>query len=259
MDNITIGTIISRLRYEKGYSKRQLCQGLCSVSQYDRIENDVAEVDKYLLDMLLQRLGKSSDKLEVILSDKEYDCLYKRDYIEELIWKQDRRGALSALKEYENQHAKDNRGQKMFVLRNRSRISYKLDHDIEKAEQYIRQAIEVTIPEFSDENMRDCLISGIELENILQLGRYLIEQEKEAEGLLLGCRQYIDHNVTDMEEYSKLNSKLSWLQARLLIKNRKYFEAMQICIDAVTYLRKYGILYYMIPLLEQIIFCGENE
>lgn len=87
MNNTTIGAIISTLRYEKKCSRRKLCQGLCSTQMLMKIENDAADVDKFMLDMLLQRLGKSSDKLEVILSQEEYDKIYARDYMEELIWK----------------------------------------------------------------------------------------------------------------------------------------------------------------------------
>ena len=68
MSNITLGKIIEKLCIEKNYSRRQLCQGLCSAQMLIKIETDQSDVDKFLADILLQRLGKSSDKLEIILS-----------------------------------------------------------------------------------------------------------------------------------------------------------------------------------------------
>lgn len=260
MDNTTIGAIIATLRYEKKYSRKKLCQGLCSTQMLIKIENDEADVDKFMLDMLLQRLGKSSDKLEVILSDEEYERIYARDYIEELIWKNKKHEAGVLLKKYEEQYAKDSNVQKMFVLRTRAYISRNLECDINKAEMYIRQAIKMTLPEIDSTNMNEYLLAGTEIENMLELGRCLIEQDKmeDAEELLMRCQEYIDINVTDEVEYTKLNSKSSWLCARIYVNRGAYMQAYQVCENAMEWLRKYGILYFMIPLLEQLLYCCEQ-
>lgn len=186
MDNTTIGAIIATLRYKKGYSRMKLCRGLCSAQMLMKIENDKADVDKFMLDMLLQRLGKSPDKLEVILSDEEYGKICARDNIEELIWKNKKSEAVACLAEYEKQYAKDSNVQKMFILRSKAYISRNLECEIEKAETYVRQAIEVTLPGIDSTNMKKYLLSGMEMENVLELGRCLLEQEKfaEAEELL---------------------------------------------------------------------------
>lgn len=260
MDNTTIGAIIATLRYEKKYSRKKLCQGLCSTQMLIKIENDEADVDKFMLDMLLQRLGKSSDKLEVILSDEEYEKIYARDYIEELIWKNKKHEAGVLLKKYEEQYAKDSNVQKMFVLRTKAYISRNLERDIKKTEEYIRQAIEMTLPGINSINIKKYLLAEAEMENMLELGRCLIEQEKmeDAEELLMRCQEYIDINVTDELEYTKLNSKSSWLCARIYVNRGAYMQAYQVCENAMEWLRKYGILYFMIPLLEQLLYCCEQ-
>lgn len=260
MDNTTIGAIIATLRYEKKYSRKKLCQGLCSTQMLIKIENDEADVDKFMLDMLLQRLGKSPDKLEVILSDEEYEKIYARDCIEELIWKNKKHEAGTLLKKYEEQYAKDSYVQKMFVLRTKAYISRNLEHDIKKTQKYIRQAIEMTLPGINSINIKKYLLAEAEMENMLELGRCLIEQEKmeDAEELLMSCQEYIDINVTDEVEYAKLNSKSSWLCARIYVNRGAYMQAYQICENAMEWLRKYGILYFMIPLLEQLLYCCEQ-
>lgn len=260
MDNTTIGAIIATLRYEKKYSRKKLCQGLCSTQMLIKIENDEADVDKFMLDMLLQRLGKSSDKLEVILSDEEYEKIYIRDYIEELIWKNKKYEADVLLKKYEERYARDSNVQKMFVLRTKAYISRNLEHDIKKTEEYIRLAIETTLPGINSANIKKYLLAGAEIENMLELGRCLFEQEKmeETEELLVACQEYIDINVTDEVEYTKLNSKSSWLRACIYVKRGAYMQAYQVCEIAMEWLRKYGILCFMIPLLEQLLYCSEK-
>ena len=260
MNNTNIGAIIAALRYKKRYSRKKLCQGLCSIPMLIKIENDETDVDKFLVDMLLQRLGKSTDKLEVILSDEEYERIHIRDYIEELIWKQKKDEAISLLNKYEKQYAKDSNVQKMFVLRTKAYISSKLEKDVKLMENYILQAIETTLPGINSKNMGKYLLAESEIENMLMLSQCFLELGKceEAEELMTICQKYIDINVTDEVEYAKLNSKSSWLRADFFIKKGAYIEAYQICEKAMEWLRKYGILYFMLPLLEQLVFCSEQ-
>lgn len=77
MSNTTIGEIIASIRCNKEYSRKKLCQGLCSERMLIKIENDEVDIDKFMLDMLLQRLGKSPDKLEMILTDEEYERIQR--------------------------------------------------------------------------------------------------------------------------------------------------------------------------------------
>ena len=260
MNNTTIGAIIAKLRCEKKYSRAKVCRGLCSTQMLIKIENDNADTDKFMLDMLLQRLGKSPDRLEVILSDEEYEKIYARDYIEELIWKNEKKQAYSFLEEYEQRYAKDSNAQKMFVFRTKAYIYHFLEHDIKNAEIYIKKAISITLPEINEYNINEYLLAENEIENLLELGLCFFEKEMYAdvEQLLKFCQKYIDENTTDELEYAKLNSKLSWLMAKLLIKNLKYIGAYQICENAMELLRKHGILYFMIPLLEQLMICNDN-
>ena len=116
MRKVTIGSIISAQRYEKGYSRRIASQGLCSTQMLIKIENDEAETDKFVLDMILQRLGKSSDRLETIISDNEYQKMCCRKAIEVDIWKGRVDEAHNLLENYAIQYSKRNAVHEMFVL-----------------------------------------------------------------------------------------------------------------------------------------------
>lgn len=260
MNNSTIGAIIASLRYEKHFSRKKLCQGLCSTQMLIKIENEDANVDKFMLDMLLQRLGKSPSKLEMILSDEEYEKIYARDFIEELIWKKEKRQAYCCLEEYEWRYAKDSNVQKMFVLRMKAYIHRQIEHDINKTEYYIRKAIELTLPGITNSSMGNYLLAEIEMENLLELALCLIERKKEEEGrkILKFCQEYADKNITDEVEYAKINSKITWLISRTLIDSGKYMQAYQMCEKAMEGLRKHDIIYFMIPLFEQLVTCSDK-
>lgn len=265
MSNITIGRIIEKLRQEKNYSRKKLSQGLCSTQMLIKIENNKSDVDKFMSDILLQRLGKSPDKLEILISKEEYRKLYMRDEIEELIWKRKKEEAEALLLEYENSYAKDNTVQKMFVLRTKAYLCQELEGDSARAEAYMRQAVELTLPGMKMENMNEYLLAAIELENILELSYLILQQGRvqEAAWILEACQKYVEKNVTDEVEYTKIFSKIAWLSSLVYIKRDEYDKAVKIGDRAFENLRKYGNLYFMMPLLEQLIQCckklGKDE
>lgn len=260
MSNITIGRIIEKLRQEKNYSRKKLCQGLCSTQTLIKIENNKSDVDKFMSDILLQRLGKSPDKLEILISKEEYRKLYMRDEIEELIWKRKKEEAEALLLEYEKSYAKDNTVQKMFVLRTKAYLCQELEGDSARAEAYMRQAVELTLPGMKMENMNEYLLAAIELENILELSYLILQQGRvqEAAWILEACQKYVEKNVTDEVEYTKIFSKIAWLSSLVYIKRDEYDKAIKIGDCAFENLRKYGNLYFMMPLLEQLIQCCEK-
>lgn len=260
MSNITIGRIIEKLRQEKNYSRKKLSQGLCSTQMLIKIENNKSDVDKFMSDILLQRLGKSPDKLEILISKEEYRKLYMRDEIEELIWKRKKEEAEALLLEYEKSYAKDNTVQKMFVLRTKAYLCQELEGDSARAEAYMRQAVELTLPGMKMENMNEYLLAAIELENILELSYLILQQGRvqEAAWILEACQKYVEKNVTDEVEYTKIFSKIAWLSSLVYIKRDEYDKAIKIGDCAFENLRKYGNLYFMMPLLEQLIQCCEK-
>ena len=259
MSNVTVGKIIENLRIRKNYSRRKLCQGLCSTQMLIKIETNQSDIDKILADILIQRLGKSPDKLEIILSDEEYSKIHIRDEIEEFIWKRERDKAEDALRKYEALYAKNSNIHKMFVLRTKAYISQELDKDWERAEGYIRQAVGTTLPGVKKENLNDYLLSTIELENILELGNLILKQgrEQEAIEIIELCHEYIESNVTDGVEYTKIISKTAWLNSLIYVRRKEYKKAFELCQKAFESLRKYGNLYFMMPLLEQLMVCSE--
>ena len=260
MSSTAIGAIIKKIRQEKEISLKELSMGIFSPQMLKKIENDETDVDIFTMEILLQRLGKSTDKLEIILSDEEYDKLELRDRMEELIWKGERCEVEKLLEEYEHTYVGNSRVQRMFLFRMRSYISYNMDKQPQNAEAYIRQAIAETAPGINNDNMQKYLLSRYELENLLALGRYFLEQNRmdEAGKLLQICRQYIETNVTDQGEFAKIYSKLAWLYAKFYIAKKAYATAYEICESAMEHLRTYGILYFMLPLLEQMLYSGEK-
>ena len=78
--NCKIGEIIFRLREEAGLSQGQLCHGLCSVPQMARMEQDQVTMDYFLLDRFFGRLGKSTERMEYVLTAEAYE-IYELQFL----------------------------------------------------------------------------------------------------------------------------------------------------------------------------------
>ena len=85
MQEITIGEIIKCLRKEKGYSKIQLSQGLCSITALSRYEEDIRTPNFFLLEALFQRLGIDIDQYELCISQNDFLLIKERSTIEKKI------------------------------------------------------------------------------------------------------------------------------------------------------------------------------
>jgi transcriptional regulator with XRE-family HTH domain len=84
-NNNNIGSAISYFRDTYHISQSKLCKGLCSVSTLSRIEAGERDIDAFLLEIFLERLGKIPYQFELILTDFDYEAYQSRKEISKLI------------------------------------------------------------------------------------------------------------------------------------------------------------------------------
>lgn len=75
----SIGMILGSLRKEKGYSLKQLSEGLCDISELAKMESGELSPGYFRLDRLFGRLGESTERLEYVLPKETYR-LYELQY-----------------------------------------------------------------------------------------------------------------------------------------------------------------------------------
>lgn len=98
--SVSLGTIIRELRKKKGLSQKELAEGICSLKQLSRIENNTSEASTYVIYELSFRLGenlldyfpyaeleepflwkKKIDELEQYYSEERYQEMYRQSKI----------------------------------------------------------------------------------------------------------------------------------------------------------------------------------
>ena len=260
MHFITIGSVIAHARINQNkIPRKDLIRGICTEQTLYALEENQYKTDTLMIDILLQRLGISPDKLEIVLSQEAYQLVRLRDLIEKAILRGRKELAVRALAA----HPAQNSVSQMYHKRMQACLSYRIDKDYELAASLLRQAVELTIPGFSYEVMEHYLISTIEMENLLALER--VESESDAHTDLSlhiehleQCMRYIDRHFTDREEHAKICAKCAWLLAKAYLNQNQTAQAMVTCEKGINALRQNTMIYFMLPLLELMLEVGNR-
>lgn len=161
-----IGTIILNLREEKGYSQEQICEGICSQSQMGRIEQNESVPDYFVLDRLFERLGKSTERLEYVLSKEVYE-LYELQYlIQTEILHQDFKEAEKLLEQYERKKKTEQPLHRQFAAQERAQIAWMRGESKDIVLKYLNSAISETM-RFDGFWKKETELAGDELKLLL--------------------------------------------------------------------------------------------
>ncbi len=248
-----IGSMIQNMRTEKStITRKKLAYGLCSEQTLFGIETGQCDADVLLLDILMQRMGESPDKFEMILNAEMYNMVRLRDLWEKSILRGKRRLAELILREYPSRTNVD----QMYRNRMKASMLYHMDRNLAGVSQYLQNAIFITLPGFTYDRMESYLISAVEMENLLALEKTEMEKTSELASLkeikshLEFCMNYINLHFEGDEEHSKLCSKCSWLLARIYYRDGDYIQACACCERGLECLRRNTQSYFMLPLLK---------
>lgn len=255
MYSCTIGSLVGDERKKKKVPLRVLAKGVCAFQMLSKIEDNQCDVDKLLVDILLQRLGKSPDKLECILSSEEYTRIRARDMIEELILKGKVSKAEYLLGRYIRNVKDNDYVQQMYYHRTKAYIAVRCTQDYGTAREHIVKAINITLPGWENNSFGEYMISTYEMENMLMYGKvlYLLGENEAAMLHLDRCYEYISVHFTDVEEKSKILPKCVYLMSVASGDVGDDLRLIGLCEEGLSLLREQAIIHFMLPLIREAI------
>ncbi len=267
------GKQIKILREKVKLSKNKLCNGLCSVQNLLLIEEGQGLADMLLLVGLLERLGKSADRLTYILTAEEYRRLVLRDKIEEAL----RFGEISEARETFEEYRKENPpGKNKILYMYEERIcgilaleeygkgaGAEAQNCLETAASRFMAAIKRTISykgEFGVE-LTQKLDAGkkplamFEIENILLYlhVQWLMGKGDGQIGLLEALYRYLENNMQDDELRGQYFAKVGMLLGARYLEKEDYDACVKLHEEILSLNREHGLLVCVLPILEQII------
>ena len=135
-----IGEVIVSLRGEIHCTQSQLSKKLCSVTELTRIESNQRVPNQFLLDMLFERLGKATDRLEYILPNAVYQLYELRFRIQREILYRRLETAEELLEEYQPLHTQ-------FIEQERAQIAWLRKKEAGSVLEHLQKAIAQTMEE----------------------------------------------------------------------------------------------------------------
>ena len=259
-----VGEQILELREQTQITLEELAFGICTPESLRNIELGKEAVSKLFMEIMYQRLGKSTDKLELIVSKEVYDEEEQWEIFEECLERGDRAGADKVLENFLVNMPKDSNVHEMFYCRNKAYAELRVGNNPTRAKKWMKKALDITMPGWQKRPIKEYRVSTLEVENLLayaktQLAIGTDEEIAEAEVLLLACKQFIDERISDEEEHAKIFAKCAHLLAGLYLQQGKQEQAKQLAERAFRELQTYGISYFMEPILKILVDCEDED
>ena len=223
-----MGIMIGKERAKRRISLNVLAAGLCDKSVLHRIEMGDRGFDRLTLVRLWERLGKTPERFQIIMSDEEYELWERRQKIAEAVDRWEFARARRKLEQY-REDAKDKpkihqqfAGYYELIIREAEGQT-----PLEELRKDCLKLIRITMP-FCDYADWSLYYLG-QMELMLQLWNYRcleeMGQQSEAEEGYRKLLRYIETHDFDKLEKQKVYPQVIYRLARLLKLTKQYPEA----------------------------------
>ena len=163
MNIVKIGALIKYERVKQNISIEKLAKGICSESVIRRTEAGERGAGFFVLDMIVSRLGRSDNKVELMQDEKDYELYELREKLTSEIESKNYDEAAKLLAEYEALADIESPLHTQFIKMIKGFISEEKHLDFIEADRSYYQALTLTLPEFSLEKLENYLLGENEL------------------------------------------------------------------------------------------------
>lgn len=234
MKAYNIGDCIRQLREEQNVNQEDLCRGLCSKSTLSRIERGCHVPSMGTVALLLQRLGVNEDYLSFLLGTTELEISNLHKEIEALNAQRKYDEALQKIGRMEQLTDPKDRVMQQFLLRSKALAGHLQDgqrvaYDNLAKREMLLQAIELTHPSFSLDNIGRCLLGIDEIKTINQIAITYSDAGERRYAIHI-YRQLFDYprsRFYNTEAEVSVLTMLAYNYSRLLGQERRYEECIE--------------------------------
>lgn len=245
MKVFNIGELIRQRRIECGFSQEELCYGICEQPTMSRIENGTTTPSRSKLTALLQRLGMIGEKYYALLSENELAVANLQSEITSCIVRRDFAEGLTKLAQLEQLIEADDHILKQFILKSRVALGKEMNGQIvsytfDERLEMLYEAIKMTVPNFTIENIEKYILSADEIKIINQIATTYTYEYRLTDSITIYSKlmNYIENHTRVLHQeatHSPVSILVSYNYALALYINKQYFESRIIADIGLNY------------------------
>ena len=239
-----IGEFILKLRKKANLTLDQLCQGIYSVGNLSKIENNQITGGVYGMEAIMQRLGRHIDYyLNTFLSGKDFDEKQMRDKIIALTASREYDAAAELLKELAGKKSFQKGICLQFVKKMEALILSAKKGNTPEVLEILREALKITWPAF-DERDQKC-VNGIavrplayyEISILNQIAMHYCNTGESALAVKIyeRIRDSMDTFYVDELEKARTYGPLLFSYAKALTMMERYSEALAVADAGIEF------------------------
>lgn len=236
-----------------GESQIYMAEGIVSISELSKIECGERQADYFTLQALFGRLGKSLDKLELAISDSDYEVISLRDETELCVEQMDPAALREVMKKYRTCCEADRPVHRQYTLMMCAVLQYMEERDYEGCLRQLDSALAVTLPKQRRDKgtMHEQRLCSQEVRIILMTAycKKMLRRTDGLTGMLEQFERYILHYYRDREEQVKVYPQCVWLLGGLYLEEGRVEEAYAVCRKGIKILTENGSLLVLRELL----------
>lgn len=231
MERYKIGAAIQYFRESYNISQAKLCKGLCSIATLSRIESGDRDVDSLLLETLLERLGKTPNMFELILTDLDYELFQKREELKKHIQDGNHAIAYKLLKEYEAIAASKGSVHRQFITYCKALLNEISNGPFDLTIGLLLESIICTVPDFQTSFIKEYNLSLSELNIVLSIIQHMITAGMldRAKEILNQVVEYFHNQFPEEDNYRLYYVKIVTIASRLYLQEGEYIQALDMC------------------------------
>ncbi len=219
MNRTEIGRMIRYERTKANISLQKMAAGVCSTAALQRLESGERLPDFFVLERLIERLGKSVNKTEFLYDEPAHEICYLRERIELFLEQKNEEEAARALDYYESTPQAGEPLHLRYICQMRAVIESELRNNHRAAEKLLEEALAQTVPGFDLHRLEACVLGEGEL--ILALMLLEAADDRGAAFIRTEGRRmlaYIEQVCRDEEVRANLYNKAAWLFGTVLME-----------------------------------------
>ena len=246
MANYDVGSLIKRLRKQRGLTQEELAYPIIDRATLSKIEGGKVMPGKKTIEALLERLGYSPNNTADFFLDNEMVAAQKiineiDNYITRrpLVVTESTKLLASKvdalLAELEsNKRFMQNKLNFQYILITKSQNAFNRNEDSEKVMSMLMEALKITIPEYNERYIEDYYISKQEFLIINLIAAVLndIGEQGKAINICYALKSNLDKHILDKFELGARYPVAACNLANYLAGIKRYEEAVEVCTAA---------------------------